>query len=702
MSRTSGSPLQRLCRLYQVQTAYADAEHRRKRTPDEALIRVLAGLGAPVASIHDVPAALREQTLATWRRFVDPVAVTWYGKPFSVAVRIPFDKTSAAISGHLSLENGTEEEYRWNGASLYSEGVQDVDGTRFVEKRLPIASTLPLGYHRLTLELCGETASCLVISAPQRAFTPRGNKTWGLFMPLYSLYTTASWGVGDLSDLETFAMWSRQMGSDVVATLPLLPAFLDEPFDPSPYAPVSRLLWNEIYVDVRSAPEFRECRPARAVVGSQGFQAQINDLRSSPLVDYRREMTMKRGVLEKLASFFFAQDTPRRRSFERFLAANPHVEAYARFRSVAERQRTPWTRWPQRLRTGDVLEGDCDQKTTQYYLYAQWLAHDQMRSLSKWAGDTGMALYLDMPLGVHPLGYDAWRYQDLFIRDLSAGAPPDSFYAKGQDWGFPPLHPEKIREQGYGYYIAYIRHHLRHCGILRMDHVMALHRLWWIPEGTEADSGAYVRYHAEELYAILILESHRHKSMIVGENLGTVPSYVNRAMARHGINGMFVVPFQIKPKSRRPLSPVPSRSVASMNTHDMPTFASFSQGTDIDERLELGQVHHRDVETQHRARKALLGALVRSLVTLGWLKQTSRAPDDVLSACLSFLAASESRLVLVNLEDLWLETAPQNVPGTQTERPNWLRKARYSFEEFTKLPEVVDRLVAIDRLRKSK
>jgi len=226
---------------------------------------------------------------------------------------------------------------------------------------------------------------------------------------------------------------------------------------------------------------------------------------------------------------------------------------------------------------------------------------------------------------------------------------------------------------------------------------MGLHRLFWIPKGLEPSHGAYVQYPAEELYAILCLESHRHKSLIVGENLGTVPRYVNPTMARHNIKRMYVVQYELAGGSR--LRSIPSDSVASLNTHDMPTFAAFWEGLDIKDRSELGFLGRRDAIAERKLRQAVRKSLTRFFERRGWLDNSSPSAESVARAFLKLLSASRAEVVLVNLEDLWGESQPQNVPGTRDERPNWQRKARYSLEALCQMPQVLDTLREVDRLR---
>jgi 4-alpha-glucanotransferase len=295
-------------------------------------------------------------------------------------------------------------------------------------------------------------------------------------------------------------------------------------------------------------------------------------------------------------------------------------------------------------------------------------------------------------------GYDVWRQRDAFALDASGGAPPDAFFTRGQNWGFPPIHPEGLRRDGYRYYIHCLRHHLSYARMLRIDHVMGLHRSYWVPAGFAAGEGVYVRYPAQEFYAVLNLESHRHRARIVGENLGTVPPYVNSAMARHGVSGMYVSQFVVRPDARNAFEPPAPHTIASLNTHDTPTFAGFYAGGDIDDRLALGLLGEEEGRQEHSLRAAQRAALVSSL-SAGTGFEGDR-PEAVLRAWLFALARSAADFLLVNLEDLWLEPLPQNVPGTWDERPNWQRKARYSLEEIRLMPELLNTLKTVDQIRK--
>ena len=695
--------LHQLARLYSVQTAYYDVSHHRQQASEESLLAVLHSLGAPVATLQDVSSAWRERQQVLWQHPLEPVVVARNNEPFLAEVRLPLSEANATLSYHLKLETGKVLRYEWRGADLGVVNTVEVEGMNYVVKHLPLPGGLPWGYHQLTLELPGRYEESLIISSPLKAYTPQAeldNRIWGVFLPLYALCTQRSWGSGDFSDLRTLVAWVAGMGGQIVATLPLLATFLGELSEPSPYLPASRLLWNEFYLDINAVPELPECRSAQSLLGLSSLQNEIKALRNSPLVDYQRQMALKREVLKELCRHLFAGVSDRLEELYRFAEANPLVENYARFCATGDKHRNTWRFWPQPLRDGILTEGDYDEENRRYHLYVQWLAYQQIKSVSDEAREKGIQLYLDLPLGVHPDGYDVWRERETFIPDTSAGAPPDAVFTKGQDWGFPPLHPEKIREQGYRYVIACLRHHLQCAGILRIDHVMGLHRLFCIPKGLAAAHGVYVRYQAEELYAILALESHRHKAIIVGEDLGTVPSYVRPAMKRHDLHRMYVVHYELACDPGKGLPPVSSNSIASLNTHDMPPFAAFWQGLDIEARRKIGLLDRAGVKEEKNRHLCLRETLLTLLQDRGWLHGAEDGISAVLKACLSFLAASQARMVLVNLEDLWLETQPQNMPSTEKEYPNWRRKAKYTLEQFCQLPKVVDILLTVNELRK--
>ncbi len=682
-----------LARLHGVQTEYRDAWGRPRQASPEALVDVLAALGAPVTRPEDAGDALAERRAELESRVAPPVVVVWEGKEVYVPLRLP--RGTGVFACQLDLESGD----RWL-TSIDARGLAPA-GEPGVSL-LPVVEEVPVGYHQLTVEVRGRRSTVRILAAPRRSFELEARGLWGAFLPLYALRTKETWGAGDFADLDRLAKWIGVYGGGFVATLPLLATFLDrEPFEPSPYAPASRLFWNEIYVDPRRLPEFAASAEARALVESGEFKAEAAALAGLDAVDWERTAELKRRVLAALAQSSLAMSDGRRREFERFVKAKPFLQEYAKFRAVGEQRGTSWQGWPEDERRGNLADADFLPEVVRYHLYSQWAAEQQLGDLAESARSRGPGLYLDLPLGVHGSSFDVWRFPDLFARQASAGAPPDALFQGGQDWGFPPVHPERQRERGYDYLIATLRHHLAHAGLLRIDHVMQLHRLFWVPQGHPATEGVYITYPAEELYAVLSIESHRHRAALVGENLGTVTPEVYEAMARHNILGLFVAQYELDPDGGELIRKPPGNVAASLNTHDMPPFASYWSGHEIADLEALGAID-RETADRDRDRRARLRDRLRTAVAVtrgGQMPNDEESFAQVSLALHEHLAASDAPIALVNLEDLWGETRPQNVPGTHVERPNWRRKARYSLEQMAEMRTVRSTLNRIEELR---
>jgi 4-alpha-glucanotransferase len=694
--------LHEVARLFNIQINPYDGFGRLMQPPPEAILRVLNILGAPVERMDDLADALRQRRQFLTQRAIDPVIVAWDGGPLRFKLRLPTPLAAAEPRYRIDLESGEFFEGKCQRDFRIKPVERCIEGGRYVGQWIVFPEKLPLGYHRLHLQVGALTFDSYILSSPFEAYGAAtvNPRLWGLFCPVYALASEKNWGAGSFSDLETLIDFTGQMGGDFVGTLPLLSSFLDEPFNPSPYAPVSRLFWNEFYLDVTRIPELQRSPVARLMIHSAGSQTDLESLRAAPLIEYRPLMALKRKILEELLHTLTNRSNRRRAAFEHFIETHPQAQDYAAFRAKVEREAAPWELWPAVHRDGRLAAGDYDEKVKQYHLYVQWQAEEQMRELAEKTRTGGPALYLDFPLGVNRDGYDVWRERQVFALDASGGAPPDSFFTKGQNWGFPPLQPDGLRQQGYRYYIECLRHHLQYAGMLRIDHVMGLHRKFWIPRGFGPSEAVYVHYPADEFYAILSLESHRHQVQIVGENLGTVPPYVNQVLAKRRIHGMHVSQFCVTADPQRALQEPAHDDAASLNTHDTPTFAGFWHGKDIEDRLALGLLSPAEAQIAQQDRASIREALITYLKSRGWLTGESPEPLAILCAWLSQLASGDAYLLLLNLEDLWLEPLPQNVPGTWEERPNWKRKARFSLDEIRKMDSVTGILKAIDEIRK--
>lgn len=695
--------LHSLASLWGVQTSFVDAMGVRRGASEESLARVCATLGSPAGSLVEARRSVKERQAELDRRRLEPVVVAWEGEASHASVRLEARQASAGVACSVHLESGEARHWMADARSMRSASKAGSRGA-LRTARLALPRDLPTGVHRLTVALRGATHESMLVCAPARSFQPsperRQSGAWGLFCPVYALRSERNLGCGDLTDLRDLAAWSARAGGALVSTLPVLSASLDEPFEPSPYAPVSRLFWNELFVDPARTHEFARCAEARRLMASAEFQSEAAALRALPLVNYRRSGALHRRVMELLAREFFAGAGEKTPEYAAFLRENPLALEYARFRAVTEAQQVQWPRWTGDVATRPVREGDADEGVVRYHLYAQYASSRQIAECSREVRSRGGSLYLDLPVGVSAMGFDVYRYRQQFAMGCSTGAPPDPYFTGGQNWGFPPLHPERCREDGYGYVLSTLRHHMRRADVLRLDHVMAFYRLFWIPDGMDASGGVYVRYRAEEFFALLCLESVRHGCRLVGENLGTVPAEVNALMKDRALAELYVGQYEMQPKARSALRAVPAASVASVNTHDMPPLATTWAGTDVAERIELNLLDPSRRQAEEAARTKLKAALASFLGDRGLLRSRKPEAGEVRDALLEFLASSPAEFVLVNIEDLWLETLWQNVPGTMQEHPNWRRKLRYTLDEITRDPRLARSLERIGALRR--
>ena len=462
---------------------------------------------------------------------------------------------------------------------------------------------------------CHGDAKGYTLSAPSR-YPVRSAPRVGAFLPLYALHTDRSLGIGDLSDLGALADACAPGG--FVATLPLFANFTDasgpdaDKFDPSPYAPISRSFFSELYLDPRATPEWGRCAAARELLLAQ--QPALEEELAAENVDYANVTRLRRPILQALADA------------ARELDSAPDVAAYANFRAHGD-------------------EGEA-----RFHRYVQVRLSDQLASLAQ-----RTSLYLDLPVGVHRAGFDAERFASDFLPGFSAGAPPDAMFRSGQCWGISALNPIGARDSAYASLRSGVETLSRYAKLLRLDHVMALHRTFCVPDGAPASEGVYIRAQSEELYAALLATaaSAARPPVLIGEDLGTVPDAVRRSLTERGVLGMHVAQLD-------PALPVTPGTCASVNTHDLATFAAYSAGDDLRDFVDLGLLRREELDDAIAAR--------------GKCVAIAESYDALKTRVLQSGAAH----VVLNLEDEWGERRPQNTPGTSTERPNFKRRAALS------------------------
>ncbi|MBV9869788.1 MAG: 4-alpha-glucanotransferase [Frankiaceae bacterium] len=633
--------LAELAQLRGVQLGYTGADGRRVRAGSDTIRAVLAALGHPVP---DSAAVAHELALAAAQanRLVEPVIVSEPRGGLSSPIRLSRNMDISRGRVTVTREDGT--------ATTHALGDVTVGGRDNTHDIYELAVDLtplqlPPGYHELTLEGFGEPANALLLVPPP---PPRHDfRRFGVFAPLYALRAADDWGVGDFGDLADFADLVEAWNGDLAGTLPLYSAFFRDPVDPSPYLPVSRLFWNELYVDMAALPEIAADPDVAAQVGA--VQPQLDRLRALPSTDHGAVMARKRRVLEACARALVSTPSDRRDEFDRFVKTHPELDRYADFRATDEAL-GPWQGWSEPA--GQLPQVAGRDTAVLYHRYAQFVATEQLER----AASHGSGLYLDLPVGVHPDGYDTWANAALFGA-AEVGAPPDPFFKGGQAWGFPPPHPERMREDRYQHQIEVYRSAMRHAGAIRIDHVLGLQRLFWIPQGAGADRGAYVRYRSEETRAIIAIEAQRSGTVVVGEDLGTVSPSIRRAMDRDGMLHTFVYQFEASASDPRPQPKRPS--LASLGGHDLPRFATFwaefSGGSDA---------------------------------------------ENALRECLLSLASGPARYLMLDLGDLIGETEQDNRPGTGPEAGNWRHRFQLPLSRVANNDQVRELVSMVDEARR--
>jgi 4-alpha-glucanotransferase len=685
---TEATDLVELARLCGLQTSYLSANDRPHQADLDVLVALLRLLGEPIEAAHDARQLTEERRRRAAQQMIEPVIVVRDTAPLMFGVNVPKSWDAHAAWFTIEFEDGSTQRRKLLADAEPPEQFVVAQET-YLRYEVPSflgVEAMPFGYHSLSVEITDasrgtSTATSLIVSAPR---CPQAKRGWGVFMPQHALRTSSDWGVGSYSDLASLGEWINSLGGTMIGGLPLYPTFDESPIDPSPYRPVSRLAYNELFIDPTITPELAGSEAARDLLASTAFQRRLDAVRASTLVDYEEVARLHRQILEPLADALLTSSSPRRAAFEQFMVRHPELMAYAQFRTAVDALGRDVV-----AKSAAVPDYSLSDPTLRYYAYGQWVACEQLS-----AAVEGVGFYADLPVGSHPDGFDPYWSPRSFLSNTKCGSPPDPFFEAGQDWRFPPPHPEGIREDGYHYLRGMLRRALHSASVLRIDHVMGLQRLYIMPEDESAQHGAYLSYRPEEMSAVVSLEAHRHGAIVVGEDLGTVPEGVRERMADDRMLRSWV--FEMESTLKDPLPDLPSGVLATLATHDMPRFSTFLWGHDIDD-AEARQHLSAEEASARRAQRALLREALFSALNIPVLTN-EELTFAARRGCLEHLAASAALLVQVDLEELWGEDQPQNRPGTI--EGNWRRRARLSFEEARADDAVVSMLRLINELRK--
>ena len=651
--------LRKALRYWGVQPDYTDSSGKSVSPSANTLLQLLQAVsGVEIKSVQDLEDLVRLARDRKVQRILEPVVVFHDKRAQTLNIYLPIFARDKKWTWQIHLESG---EYIREDLIL--------SPTSSAKSKFEIKTKLPLGYHTLELQADGDkVAQSFILCAPElKVKAEVKKKSWGAFAPLYGLRRQGNWGIGDLTDLAELQSAIHEHGASFFGTLPILASIIDGPgADPSPYSPVSRLFWNEIFLDVDVLA--KDNPAAQALIAQESFQQEQERLRKLPMVDYIGVAKLKRLILNLLAQEFFVSGKNKIPAYQDFLKHNSFVEDYAKFRAQG------------------------DERELEYHLYVQFQMDEGLKNLGDQAkaGKTA-GLYLDFPVGVSRTGFDALKFASSFVNNLSSGAPPDMVFAGGQNWGFAPLHPHNLREEGYRYFIECMRQHMRHAQVLRLDHVMAFTRIYSIPAGVDPKSGGYIRYRAEEFFAVLAIEAFRADVTIVGEDLGTVPSSMRKALNENNCLGMWVLPFESGESPTRAALKARTKSLACLNTHDMVPWAGFCVGKDAEIFHKLGVFNGKLADDATVGRKHTLSV---------WRKDVHVDDNSGLFIKLTeLMAQGPCELFLLTMEDLWGEVEPQNVPGTWREHPNWRHKLKLPTHEWRKNPQITSVMDQITKWR---
>ncbi|WP_029001296.1 malto-oligosyltrehalose synthase [Azohydromonas australica] len=707
--------LRRWCERLKVGTEWHDVWGQRHEVPDVGLKAILAELGVKSLDAEALDAA----EAADWHQPLPPVlAVKADEERFDLPLKLP--REVRLLRWTIHEEEGAVHSWDADADALPQQAQAVVHGRAMRALRLSIGTRLPAGYHRLVLETEGiALGECLLIAAPARCWRPpalqEDGRVWGPALQLYALRSQRNWGIGDFTDLAELVAEFGERGAGIVGLNPLHALFSHNPYHISPYSPSSRSQLNTIYLDVEAVEDFRECDSAQALVRSAGFQNRLQQLRDAPQVDYPGVAAAKAEVLRRLYAHFRERhlDTAsaRGRAFRAFQSDRGEaLRLFATFEALQARFHAQdgnvwgWPVWPDAFRDprGEAVRRFQreQREAVELHEYLQWQADLQLARVSHRCRSRGLAvgLYLDLAVSVDRAGADAWGHAALYAAGATVGAPPDEINVQGQDWGLPPLHPQRLLNSKLRFFIETLRANMRHAGALRIDHVMGLMRLYWIPPEGGATRGAYVHYPLKELMAVVAVESQRNQCMVIGEDLGTVADEVRAALAEaevlsyrllyfeRGEGGAFKAPEEY-----------PRAALVAISTHDLPTLAGWWTGHDLQVRKGLG-LYLDDAVYEEQ----LVGRAQEKYRLLLALRHAELLPPDVsidlghpppltqplVEAVHAYMARTPSWVLMVQLEDALGVLDQPNLPGTVNEHPNWRQK----------LPLPLDALVADERV----
>lgn len=681
----SDPALGELADRFGISTQFYDWKGRHTQVGEQTVIAILAEFGVDASTPERARAAARRVRDDHWRRIVQPCVVLRAGQEGRVDVHVP---AGAPVSLRIVGEDGNDH-LPWQVDNWNPD--RPIDGRMIGEATFGIPGNLPLGYHELIVTIgthdadgsaadggIHTTATSTIIVTPNRVGLPRrmgASRVWGYAAQLYSVRSHHSWGLGDLTDLADLCTWSASQGAGYLLTNPLHAAEVAGRMEPSPYLPSSRLFVNPIYIRPELIAEYHDLDQYDASI-IESLRTTTLDDDPQALLDRDRTWQAKSQALELIHRVDMSAS--RRMAFTAFrVARGRRLEDFATWCLLSELHGSDWHDWPAELHdphgaaVARVRREHADR--IDFHMWLQWIADQQLSTAQSSGTDAGMpvGLICDLAVGVNGSGADAWMLNGLFAREMNVGAPPDPFNQAGQDWGQPPMRPDVLEQMAYAPLREMVSNALRHAGGVRIDHIMGLFRLWWVPKGLGPRHGAYVRYNHEAMVGVVALEAYRAGALVIGEDLGTVEPWVRDHLASRGILGTSIMWFETGPDGR-PRQPQQWRehAMSSVTSHDLPPTSSYLRGDHVELRDRLGLLTESVDEERENARRERETWLA-SLRQQGVLEADEDDPEQVTLAMHTLLTRTPSKVINATLTDAVGDPRTQNLPGTEDEYPNW-------------------------------
>lgn len=717
---------------------YWDIFGRKHITSIETKKAVLRSMRVNIDSIDAIKDEINRRKYYPWNNIIEPVYIfSENNQPVFIPVYLPLaegQESELSIVWSITAENDINSEYTLEGEKIKISETQSIDGFRYVKINLSEGVYRNIGYYDIYVE-CRHTENIFpggvnivgkksrLIISPDTCYIhhelQRG-RTWGLSTNLYGIRSSRNWGIGDLTDLMNIIIWMADLKADFVGINPIHAIPNTRPFGISPYSPISRLYKNFIYIDLEKLPEMEDIKK-QGLIDWDGLSNELAKFKKEDLIDYEGIAFLKEKILKMTFEVFYEKhykrNTVRGKDFRNYMSEEGSaLEYFSIYMALALQYGgiKNWKEWLEQYH--DIKAKSIEdfkkekKKEILFYKYLQWIIDRQQKEVAEEAKKRGMKLgiYQDLAIGAVGSGSDAWTYQDVIASEVDVGAPPDEFSPEGQNWGFPPLLPEKLKESGYELFIQTIRKNMKYCGALRIDHALGLFRLFWIPQGMSPKNGVYISYPYEDLLRIIALESNLNRTMVIAEDLGTIGENVRELLRGYNMLSYRLFYFERNYPDPTFLPPekYPEMALCAVTTHDLPTIYGYWIGRDLEVKRQIGQYDEKRWQTRYdereRDKKLIIEALKSQGVLFNISSQDAEVPEMNADLCLAiykYLALTPCKLVLVYLDDILGIIDQQNMPGTVDCYPNWMQKTLMTLEKITmderfiKLSEIFNTII---------